>query len=96
MACGPDGCMGGDLPPGAPPAAPATGPALPSKPLPSVSTSMYQPAPGYAPVQSAGYYPGYNNGYGYNRGYGPASGYGPMVAPAFNPMAVPAYWSSDR
>ncbi len=101
LACGPDGCAGGEmhdgiLPPGAlpvAPAAPATGPALQSKPLPTASTSMYQ-APGYAPVQATGYYPGYS--YGYNAGYGPASGYGPMVAPAVNPLAVPAYWNSDR
>ncbi len=102
LACGPDGCLdGGALPPGAlpaPPAAPATGPALPTKPLPTGTTSLYPPAAADGAVQSAGYYPGY--GYGYNRpygyGYGPASGYGPMVAPAFNPMAVPAYWNSDR
>jgi hypothetical protein len=91
MACnGPD-CIGGDLPDGAKPAspaAPAAGPSLPTKPMPTGATSMYQPAPGYGAVQAASYYPGYS--------YGPGSGYGPMVAPVFNPMAVPAYWNSDR
>jgi hypothetical protein len=108
LACGPGGCDGAvsDLPAGATPVAPATpatGPALPSKPLPTGTTSLYPPAPGYGAVQSAGYfYPGYSYGYapaanyGYAAAYGPASGYGPMVAPAVNPMAVPAYWNSDR
>jgi hypothetical protein len=99
LACGPGGCDGGydgvsELPAGAQPAAPAAGPALPTKPMPTGSTSMYQAAPGYGAVQSAGYYPGY--GYRYPAAYGPASGYGPMVTPAFNPMAVPAYWNGDR
>jgi hypothetical protein len=104
-ACGPMACAGPDCVDGvggapagalpAAPAAPATGPALQTKPMPSGTTSMYQPAPGYG-VQSASYYPGYAYGYNAGYGYGPGPSYGPMVAPAFNPLAVPAYWNSDR